>query len=273
MQRFLMLIAALTLGAISTLPARAADAGREEAKLITAAEVLEEFRREPDRGLPAWMLERAYGVAVIPEVVKGAFIFGGRHGSGVMAIRDASGRFGSPFFVSLTGGSIGWQVGAQSTDVILIFATKRSVEEFGRGSFTLGGSASIAAGPIGRTGEAAAGISAEVYAYSRTRGLFAGVALDGTLLKFDTKANRRYFNTYNIDTAKITSGEVHRSTEAGRRFLAALATSANVPGATPAPPSAQATPQPGAAPQPANTPRDGAQTFPMEDPNPGAEPR
>ncbi len=273
MQRFVTFAAALALVAVFAAPAHAASAGREETRLITAATVLEDFRREPDRGLPSWMLERAYGVAVIPEVIKGAFIFGGRHGDGVMTIRDASGRFGNPVFISLTGGSFGWQIGAQSTDVVLVFATKRSVDEFGRGAFTLGGSASVAAGPVGRTGEAAAGVSAEVYSYSRTRGLFAGVALDGTLLKFDGKANRRFYNTYDVDTAKITSGQVRKDSESVRRFLAAVATSANVPGSQPAPPPAQPVAQPGAASGPAAGPAAGAQTYPMEDPHPGAEPR
>jgi lipid-binding SYLF domain-containing protein len=272
MQQFLTLAAALALVTVFATPADAAGAGREEARLITAATVLEDFRREPDRGLPSWLLERAYGVAVVPEVIKGAFLFGGRHGNGVLTIRDASGRFGDPVFISLTGGSFGWQIGAESTDVVLVFATKRSVEEFGRGTFTLGGSASVAAGPVGRSGEAAAGVSAEVYSYSRTRGLFAGVALDGTLLKFDSKANRRFYNLYDVNTAKITSGQAHKDSESARRFLAAIATSANATGSQPAPPPAQPVPQPGAA-GPTAPPASGAQTYPMEDPHPGAEPR
>jgi len=272
MQRFVTLAAALALVTVLAAPASAAGAGREEARLITAASVLEEFRSEPDRGLPTWLLERAYGVAVVPEVIKGAFIFGGRHGNGVMTIRDTSGRFGNPIFISLTGGSVGFQWGAQSTDVVLVFATRRSVDEFARGAFTLGGSASVAAGPVGRAGEAAAGVSAEIYSYSRTRGLFAGVALDGTLLKFDSKANRRFYNAYDVDTAKITSGQVHRDSESVRRFLAAVATSANATGSQPAPPPAQPVAQPGAASAPATAPASGTQTYPMEDPHPGAEP-
>jgi lipid-binding SYLF domain-containing protein len=272
MQRFLTLAAALALVTVFAAPVGGASAGREETRLITATTVLEDFRREPDRGLPGWLLERAYGVAVIPEVIKGAFLLGGRHGNGVLTIRDASGRFGDPVFISLTGGSFGWQIGAQSTDVVLVFATKRSVEEFGRGTFTLGGSASVAAGPVGRSGEAAAGVSAEVYSYSRTRGLFAGVAFDGTLLKFDSKANRRFYNLYDVNTAKITSGQAHKDSESVRRFLAAIATSANATGSQPAPPPAQPVAQPGAA-GPAAPPASGAQTYPMEDLRPGAEPR
>ena len=272
MQRLTMFAATLVFGAVLAAPAHAAGAAREEARLATATTVLEEFRHEPDHGLPTWLLERAYGVAVIPEVIKGALIFGGRHGNGVMSIRDANGRFGNPVFISLTGGSVGFQWGAQATDVVLVFATRRSVDEFGRGAFTLGASGSVAAGPVGRAGEAAAGVSAEVYAYSRSRGLFAGVALDGTLIKFDGKANRRFYNTYDINTAAITSGSVQKDSEALRRFLAAVATSANVGGAQPAAPPAQGQPTP-AATAPANPPPAGAQSFPMEDPRPGTEPR
>ena len=126
-------------------------------------------------------MQRAYGVAVIPDVIKGAFMFGGRYGNGVLTVRDASGRFSSPIFITLAGGSVGWQLGATSTDVVLVFVTQRSVEHFARGKFTLGADASVAAGPVGRQTEAAAGINAEIYSYSRSRGLFAGVALDGTV--------------------------------------------------------------------------------------------
>src|SRR5580658_2325030 len=146
---------------------------REDARLITATQVLEELRDTPDKGVPDWLMQRAYGVAVIPEVIKGAFIFGGRYGDGVMIVRDSADRFGNPIFIKIIGGSVGWQVGATSTDVVLIFVTPRSVQNFARGKFTLGADASVAAGPVGRQGEASAGVNAEVYSYSRSRGLFA----------------------------------------------------------------------------------------------------
>lgn len=273
MQRIITFAAALLLGAAVTIPARAAGSAKEEARLLTAATVLEEFRREPDRGLPRWLLERAYGVAVAPEVVRAGLIFGGRYGKGVLSIRDASGRFGNPVFITLGGGSWGAQIGAQATDVVLVFATRRSVEEFSRGLFTLGGSASVAAGPLGRAGEAAAGVKAEVYAYSRSRGLFAGISLDGTWVRFDSKANRRYYNTYDVDTTAISSGRVQRESESARRFLAALATAASVPATPATTPPAQPAPRADASAPPAGAPPAGAQSFPMEDPQPGAEPR
>src|ERR1035441_615337 len=115
--------------------AQTADQSREDARLITATQVLEELRATPDTNVPDWLMQRAYGVAVIPEVIKGAFIFGGRYGNGALSIRDAAGRFSNPIFITLTGGSVGWQIGATSTDVVLVFATARSVENFARGKF------------------------------------------------------------------------------------------------------------------------------------------
>jgi len=150
------------LALLLVLPAAFADStdqSREDARLITATQVLDELRATPDQNVPDWLMQRAYGVAVIPEVLKGAFFFGGRYGKGAMSVRDASGHFGNPIFISLAGGSVGWQVGATSTDVVLVFATPRSVENFARGKFTLGADASVAAGPVGRQTEAAAGVA------------------------------------------------------------------------------------------------------------------
>jgi lipid-binding SYLF domain-containing protein len=261
---------ALLPGAFS----QAAESGREEARLITATQVLDELRATPDQNVPDWLMQRAYGVAVIPEVIKAAFVFGGRHGNGVLTVRDASGRFSNPIFVTLTGGSVGWQVGATSTDVVLVFATARSVENFARGKFTLGADASVAAGPVGRQGEASAGINAEIYSYSRSRGLFAGVALDGTVVAFDGHANDTYYHSNEVTTTEITGGKVSSNAESTRRFLASVASSANGgasgPGAsgTPGP----AAPAPAAAPTPAPA-NSGVKTYPMEDAQPGTEPK
>jgi lipid-binding SYLF domain-containing protein len=235
--------------------------------------VLEELRAVPEQNIPTWLMDRAYGVAVIPDVVKGAFIFGGRHGNGALVSRDAAGRFSNPVFVSLTGGSFGWQIGAQAADVVLIFATRRSLENFSRGQFTLGVSASVAAGPVGRSGEASAGVQAEVYSYSRARGLFAGVALDGTAIYFDGKANRSFYGR-DVTTDEIFSGTATTKAESARRFIAAVAAGMSPAGATPPgvlgpPPPPVATPAPASTPAPA---AEGAQSFPLSDPKPGGEP-
>ena len=271
-----LLLSLFMLFCLALLPARAAQAqSREDARLITATQVLEELRATPDQHLPTWLLDRAYGVAVIPEVIKGAIFFvGGRYGRGVVVTRDETGRFSNPAFISLTGGSVGWQIGAQAADVVLVFATKRSLENFGRGQFTLGASASVAAGPMGRSGEASAGKQAEIYSYSRARGLFAGVALDGTVLAFDRKANRNFYGR-DVTTGEIFSGAAKTSSESVRRFIAAIAAgmspaTATEPNSAPASPAPLATPAATAPPAPA--PADGAHSFPLADPKPGSEP-
>jgi len=250
--------------------AQSAEPSREEATLITATQVLEELGATPDQKVPDWLMQRAYGVAVVPEVIKGAFFFGGRYGNGVLSVRDAtSGRFSNPIFIRLGGGSFGAQIGASSTDVVLVFVTPRSVENFARGKFTLGGDVSVAAGPVGRQTEAAAGKSAEIYSYSRSRGLFAGVALDGTVVAFDRSGNRAFYNDDDVTTSMITRNKVTTHSESARRFVAAVSTGAN-DNTAPAP-AAAAPPPPAAAPTgPANS--GDVHTFPMEDSHPGGEP-
>lgn len=237
---------------------------------MTATQVLDMLRRTPDQNIPAWLMQRAYGVAVIPDVLKGAFLFGGRYGNGVLTVRN-HGSFSDPIFITLAGGSVGWQIGATSTDVVLVFVTQRSVEHFARGKFTLGVDASVAAGPVGRQGEAAAGVSAEIYSYSRARGLFAGVALDGTVLAFDPGANHAFYGSDEANSDTITSGRVTTHSDSARRFIAAVAASAS--GAAPAsPPASASSSPPAAAPAPAAR-SSGAQSFPMQDTHPGSEPR
>ncbi|HEX2789915.1 MAG TPA: lipid-binding SYLF domain-containing protein [Steroidobacteraceae bacterium] len=253
--------------------AQSGEPSREEATLITATQVLEELAATPDQRVPDWLMQRAYGVAVVPEVIKGAFFFGGRYGNGVLSVRDASsGRFSNPIFIRLGGGSFGAQIGATSTDVVLVFVTPRSVENFARGKFTLGADVSVAAGPVGRQTEAAAGKAAEIYSYSRSRGLFAGVALDGTVIAFDRSGNRAFYNDDDVTTSMITRNKVTTHSESARRFVAAVAGGANADASTaPGPTPAAAAPPPAAAPPaPANS--GDVHTFPMEDSHPGGEP-
>jgi lipid-binding SYLF domain-containing protein len=223
--------------------------------------------------VPDWLMQRAYGVAVVPEVIKGAFFFGGRYGNGVLTVRDATtGRFSNPIFIRLGGGSFGAQIGASSTDVVLVFVTPRSVENFARGKFTLGGDVSVAAGPVGRQTEAAAGKAAEIYSYSRSRGLFAGVALDGTVVAFDRSGNHAFYNDDDVTTSMITHNKVTTHSESARRFVAAVSSGAADTATAPGPaPAASAPPPPAAAPTgPANS--GDVHTFPMEDSHPGGEP-
>jgi lipid-binding SYLF domain-containing protein len=140
-------------------------------------------------------MKDAYAIAVIPDVIKAGFVIGGRHGLGLIAVKTPDGTWSNPSFVSMSGGSIGFQAGVSSTDVILVFRTQRGVDSIVHGKFTLGADASVAAGPVGRVAQAAtdAQLKAEIYSYSRSRGLFAGVALDGSVMAIDNDANQAVY--------------------------------------------------------------------------------
>jgi lipid-binding SYLF domain-containing protein len=244
--------------------------GREEARLLTASQVLNDALGSPDQFVPTRLLERAYGIAVIPDVTKVAFFFGGRRGNGVLVARDPNGHFSDPVFVNFTGGSFGFQWGVQSTDVILVFTTKRSVDRIASGQLTLGADASVAAGPVGRSASAGTDptLSAEVYSYSRNRGLFVGVALDGTALTIDNNADARFYDKGVVNAYDIIGGNVHTNSDIAKRYLDTIARSTGASAAAPPPPAPVST----APPAPAPPPSGGAQTFPMSDPKPGQEP-
>jgi lipid-binding SYLF domain-containing protein len=199
---------------------------REEGRLLTATEVLEEVRAMPDVRLPDTLLAHAYGIAVIPDVTKVAFIFGGRHGNGVLSVRDKlTSPWSNPVFVSLTGGSWGFQAGAQSSDIILVFTTKAGIEGIAGGKLTLGADASVATGPVGRQGSAATDMSfnAEIYSYARTRGLFGGIALDGSVISIDRSANASFYHKSGVTASEIFSGQAPSPPDTAHRFLERLA--------------------------------------------------
>lgn len=160
-----------------------------------ATAVLNDFVNIPENAIPPALLSEAYGVAIIPGVIKAGFVVGGRYGEGVLSVRTADGSWSHPVFINLAGASVGWQIGASSTDVILVFKTQRGVDQIVNGQVTLGGDISIAAGPVGRTASAATNLKldAEIYSYSRSRGLFAGLALRGGVITIDDEANWRYY--------------------------------------------------------------------------------
>ena len=155
-----------------------------------AAAVLEELMNTPDQSIPNSLLADAECVAVIPGVKKVGFGFGGRYGRGLVSCRTEGG-WSRPSFVSLAGGSFGLQIGAQSTDFVLVFSNERAARRLLEHRFTIGGDASVSAGPVGRTAEAGTDVKlqTEIYSYSRSRGLFAGVSLEGASLASDENAN------------------------------------------------------------------------------------
>jgi len=167
----------------------------EEQTIQSATAVLNETMSTPLSQIPAQMLQDCHGVAIVPNVIKGSFIVGARHGKGLLFIRDPDGTWHAPVFITLTGGNVGWQVGVQASDIILVFKTARSVQGILSGKLTLGGDASAAAGPVGRQAAVATDgqLQAEIYTYSRSRGLFAGVSIDGTVLRVDQVATGMYY--------------------------------------------------------------------------------
>jgi lipid-binding SYLF domain-containing protein len=278
------LLAGIALAGAAATAAHAQ--AREEGRLLTAGQVLEELRGSRDQAIPERLLERAYGIAVIPDLTKVAFFAGGRRGHGVLVVRDRQGRFTSPVFVTMTGGSFGWQWGVQSADIVLVFTTPKGIEGINGGKMTLGADASVAAGPIGRQASAAtdATFRAEVYSYSRSRGVFAGLALDGTVISIDDEADATFYGKPGVAAADILSGSITSDDDSARRFMAAVATSTgaqhsasavSAPGSAPAAGAqAAAAAQPAAAAEPAAAPRpNGAQSFPLADPQPGQEPK
>ena len=202
-----LLTLTLTLLAATALPARAGEEQNRRAE--NAVRVLKEVMQAPDKAIPQDLLRNAQAIAVIPDVIKAGFVVGGRHGQGVISVKTRDGTWSNPSFISLTGGSIGFQAGVSSTDVILVFRTQRGVDSIVHGKFTLGADASAAAGPVGRSAQAAtdAQLKAEIYSYSRARGLFAGAALDGTALSIDNRANQAVYGD-GVTARRIFEGGV-----------------------------------------------------------------
>ena len=188
-----IIFTALLLGGVllSANPARAND---EQRIVEQANSALHEIMSVPVKKIPETLLEDAHAVAIIPGVIKVGLVAGVQRGRGVVLIRD-KGQFGLPRFVSITGGSVGWQIGAQATDFILVFKSKKSVEGLLEGKFKIGADIAAAAGPVGRRAEASTDLElrAEIYSYSRSRGLFAGVSLDGSVLQLEQQMELNYY--------------------------------------------------------------------------------
>ncbi len=182
---------------------------RETDLVVRAMEVLDQSTKIPENCIPTALLDKSQGVLIMPNVVKAGFVLGGRYGQGVLLVRCKDGGWSNPVFVTLTGGSFGWQGGVQSADLVLVFKTAGGVERLlqGKSKLTLGGDASIAAGPVGRQSSAAtdAMLKAEIFSYSRSRGLFLGLSLEGDGVFVNWNANHNYY-TRPYTPAEIVSG-------------------------------------------------------------------
>lgn len=250
----------------ATLAAPAAAVTREEATIENAMVVLRELQSMPDLQIPDQLLARAEGIVILPANVKVGLMFGARFGPGVMLVRNAERQWSNPVFVSSGGGSWGFQAGGQVADIVLVLTTRQSVEGITDGKLTLGADASAAAGPVGRTAMASTSLTfdSEVYAYSRAKGLFAGVSLEGNGIFISRKGNRRFYDGEDSAAAILASRQTPPP-PAGDLVaeITRLTSSSGQPTVT------EVAPAPEAAPERPVEPR----TYPMADPEPGAEPR
>ncbi|BCA79281.1 lipid-binding SYLF domain-containing protein [Desulfuromonas sp. AOP6] len=198
MRRVVWMLVALCCGFLSVSSAIAAE--EQTRKVEQAAEIMRQIMAIPEQAIPPQLLENSHGIAIIPAVIKVGFVFGGRYGKGVVLVRQEDGAWSNPCFISLAGGSFGWQIGAQSTDVILVFKNRSSIDDMLKSQFTLGADASVAAGPVGRhlAGATDLELKAEIYSYSRSRGLFAGVSLEGSAITIDGESNAAFYEQKNI---------------------------------------------------------------------------
>jgi len=197
--------ASLVLWCLAVVPLHAGE--REMRTVESAAQVVRELGGLKLQGIPHGLLREASGVAVIPGVVKAGFLIDGRIGQGVVLARQPDGTWSNPVFVTLGGLGIGWQAGVESTDVVLVFRTAHSVDRIlqGKGKLALGGDASVAVGPVGREFEAAtdARLRAEIFSYSRSRGLFAGVSVEGAGLRVNPRANDAFYGLHGGQPAVV----------------------------------------------------------------------
>jgi len=262
MKLFPRILGALLAAALVSLPARAA--ADESAMIDKSMAVLRDLQSIPDTRIPDLLLSKAEGLIILPANVKVGLIFGARFGNGVMLVRNEDRSWSNPVFVSTGGGSWGFQAGGQVSDIVLVLTTRDSVEGITDGKLTLGADASVAAGPVGRTAMASTSIAfdAEVYAYSKSQGLFAGVSLEGNGIFIWKKANRRFYgdsSAANILASKSAPPEpapalVAEVTKITSTATAAVASDEAAQQAQPAGPATE------------------AKTYPLPDPEPGTEP-
>ncbi|MFM7519650.1 MAG: YSC84-related protein [Planctomycetota bacterium] len=225
--------------------------GQQEVETVVGARnALDQFSGLAIESIPPAMLTAAEGVAIFPNMIKGGFIFGVNYGRGVLLVRRPDRTWSAPVMVTMGGGSVGFQAGVQAADIVLVFATPRSLQGMLAGQkVTLGADASIAAGPVGRTANAGtdARLGAEIYSYARSRGLFLGVSLGGSDLSVDNNANAQLYGRFGVTTADVFNGNGIALRPEVQQLIADLNVRSH---AVPAVPAAT----PGVAPTPVGTP-------------------
>ena len=229
---------AVVLALTSPVSAQQPKKSVEVERVAEAANVLNEIMNIPESAIPDELMSRAHGLAVIPHVVKGAFGIGGQWGKGVMSQRNEDGSWSQPAFIEIAGGSFGLQIGVQASDIVLVFNDESGIK--GLLKEKLGADASVSAGPVGRKAEVGTDVFLRSggFAYSRSKGLFAGISLDGSVISIDDDANRKVYgkdvtgeqillgngvrtnatvDTFMKTLEKISPAHVHSATEARKK--------------------------------------------------------
>ena len=202
--------------------AYAADETSQQRLLKKSRSVVEEIMSAPDLGIPSGLMSRAQAVIVFPSMIKGGFLVGARYGKGIATVRDSkTGHWGPPSFITTLGGSFGFQFGAQAVDLVLIVMTEKGLKGLLNNNFTLGGDMSVAAGPVGRYAEAGVDIllQGDTYSYSRSKGIFGGVSLKGTIIKANVGYNEEYYDAKLTPEEIMIEGKVKNMPESSRKFL------------------------------------------------------
>jgi lipid-binding SYLF domain-containing protein len=195
----------------------------EVERAADAAGVLTEIMNIPENSIPEDLMARAHGIAVIPHVVKGAFGLGGQWGKGLMSQRSESGAWSTPSYIEIGGGSVGFQIGVQATDLVLVFTDEDGIKGLLKGKVKLSGDAAATAGPVGRKAEVGTDVllRSGIFAYSRSKGLFAGVSLDGSVVGIDDDANRKVYGK-DVTGNQILLGNAVKANDTVAPFLNTL---------------------------------------------------
>jgi len=192
--RFLLMPALLSI--LFIMASATSDGSKETEKIHSANNVLKDFDRMKE-SIPHDLIQNCEGIVIVPDMLNAGFVVGAKRGKGIAMVKLGNGKWSDPVFVTLTGGSIGFQIGVQSVDLVLVFRHKGVLAKVKNGDFTIGGDASAAAGQVGRSTSANTDFAmrAEVYSYSRSRGLFAGISINGSNLGIDRKANSNFYGS------------------------------------------------------------------------------
>ena len=188
------------------------DKAKEQEKIDASTKVLKDFGQMKEK-IPQELIQITQGIIVVPKLINAGFVVGGKRGKGIAIVKLPDGTWSDPVFVTVTGGSVGLQAGVQAVDLVLIFKSRETLQNIDERSFTLGGDVSVTAGPVGRSSTASTDgkLEAEVYSYSRSKGLFAGISLGGSVIGIDESANKAFYGD-DVNTKELFTTSASTST-------------------------------------------------------------